>query len=110
MKELVPPFVMGFDKNDLAVHSFYVPKDPFSVFKLMKYAQNMSNLGENIKFSSMTLEFLLRFQTNQLIVQSSKFTPNPMHTEFHFVRFEGQYKEIDISLQELKNKGWIEFK
>jgi hypothetical protein len=61
IKEFMPPFFIGFDKDDLAVHSFYVPKDPFSVFKLAKLAKDLTNLGSTIKFKSVTLEFLLRF-------------------------------------------------
>ena len=64
LKEFMPPFFIGFDKDDLAVHSFYVPKDPFSLFKLANLAKNLTNMGSTIKFNRVTLEFLLRIKTN----------------------------------------------
>lgn len=113
MKEFMPPFILGFDKEDLAVHSFFVPKDPFSIFKLAKLANDLKSMGSTIKFNQITLEFLLLFQTNRVVCQQQseveKYKKYSMMQEYHFVRFEGQYKPLEVTLLDIKTKGWSKF-
>ena len=67
-----------------------------------------------MRFSNITTELLLRFETNVVVTQDKDygdvFVQNPEHTEIHFMRVEGQYKAVDVNLNQIREEGWKKFR
>lgn len=66
-----------------------------------------------MKFSNITTELLLRFKSNVVVTQDKNYGEiygkDKDHTEIHFLRVEGQIKELSVDLKQIRKEGWKKF-